>query len=241
MSLPYMPFFVDDYEANTAHLTLQEDGVYNRLLRLCWRTPGCSIPHDDEWIRRMMRVDQTDYASAVLPIIREFFKVDKGRLYSPRLMSEYLIAKNKHEKRVKAGKKGGRPSKPLKNNETDENNALAKGKQTESNHNHNHNHKDKKVIDKSITQKNRGCRLPDDWFPKPEDEFLKPFNLTAISFKTTSNLFEITGWPSLARMASNRIGRPHGETGYETPGRIIQSLTANQQGQKSSKHFTKQQ
>jgi len=179
MSLPYMPFFVDDYEANTAHLTLQEDGVYNRLLRLCWRTPGCSIPHDDEWIRRMMRVDQTDYASAVLPIIREFFKVDKGRLYSPRLMSEYLIAKNKHEKRVKAGKKGGRPSKPLKNNETDENKALAKGKQTESNHNHNHNHKDKKVIDKSITQKNRGCRLPDDWFPKPEDEFLKPFNLTA--------------------------------------------------------------
>ena len=129
MSLPYMPFFVDDYEGNTAHLTLEEDGIYNRLLRLCWRTPGCSIPHEDAWIIRMMRVDDSTYISKVLPVIREFFKVEKGRLYNPRLMREFLIAKEKHEKRVKAGQKGGRPAKSLKTNKTDQSNAKAMRKQ----------------------------------------------------------------------------------------------------------------
>lgn len=167
-----MPFFVDDYEANTAHLTLEEDGVYNRLLRLCWRTPGCSIPHDDAWIRRMMRVDEATYSTVVIPIVNEFFKVDKARLFSPRLMREYLVAKEKHEKRVKAGKKGGRPAKSLKNNKTDKSNAKAMPKQNESNHNHNHNHSKKVIVEETITQKNRGSRLSDNWYPDQEDESL---------------------------------------------------------------------
>ena len=43
---PYIPLYVDDYDAATAHLTPAEDGVYMRLMRLCWRTPGCSLPND---------------------------------------------------------------------------------------------------------------------------------------------------------------------------------------------------
>ena len=33
MALPYFPYYVDDYEADTAHLTIAEDGAYIRLLR----------------------------------------------------------------------------------------------------------------------------------------------------------------------------------------------------------------
>lgn len=50
MSLPYFPMFPTDFEAKTSHLTLAEDGAYNRLLRLMWMTPGCSLPDDDAWI-----------------------------------------------------------------------------------------------------------------------------------------------------------------------------------------------
>lgn len=35
MGLPYFPLYVDDYEADTPHLTLEEDGAFSRLLRLC--------------------------------------------------------------------------------------------------------------------------------------------------------------------------------------------------------------
>ncbi|MCP4410168.1 MAG: YdaU family protein [Gammaproteobacteria bacterium] len=178
MSLPYMPFFVGDYEGKTAHLTLEEDGAYNRLLRLCWRTPGCSIPDEDAWIQRKMRVDEDTMNNVVRPIISEFLKTGKGRLFSERQMEEFIKAKNKHKKRVAAGKKGGRPSKPLKNKETGETNASDLLKPSLSNHNHNHNHSKKVIVEETITQKKRGSRLSDDWFPKPEDEFLKPYNLT---------------------------------------------------------------
>ena len=32
--LPYFPLYPTDFEADTSHLTLEEDGAYNRLLRL---------------------------------------------------------------------------------------------------------------------------------------------------------------------------------------------------------------
>lgn len=118
MSIPYIPLFVADYESDTAHLSIEEDGAYNRLLRLCWRSPGCSIPDDDAWIMRRMRVDAETYARVVRPIIEEFFVVEKARLFSHRLKQEFERANKTHEKRSAAGKKGGRPRKPLKKRET---------------------------------------------------------------------------------------------------------------------------
>ena len=67
MSLPYFPMYPSDFEAKTSHLTLEEDGAYNRLLRLCWMTPGASIPDDDAWIMRRMRVDQATFDRVVRP------------------------------------------------------------------------------------------------------------------------------------------------------------------------------
>jgi uncharacterized protein YdaU (DUF1376 family) len=138
MSIPYMPLYVQDYEADTAHLSPEEDGIYMRLLRLCWRTPGCSIPADEAWIARMLRVSPEYAAERVVPIIAEFFKQEKGRLFSPRLQREYERVRETSMKRSVAGKKGGRPAKPLKNNETIKSPAKANEKQNESIQNHNH-------------------------------------------------------------------------------------------------------
>lgn len=131
MSIPYFPLYVVDYEADTTHLSMEEDGCYMRLLRLCWRTPGCSIPNDPAWIMRRLRVDADTYDRVVSVVISEFFKVEKGRVFSPRLSQEHETITATYEKRKAAGKKGGRPAKSLKSNETDERRAKAGPKQPE--------------------------------------------------------------------------------------------------------------
>lgn len=131
MSLPYYPFYPADFEADTSHLTLEEDGAYNRLLRLMWMTPGCSLPDDPQWLARRLRVDDATFERVVAPLLREFFKRRRGRIFSPRLTAEFAKTSATHFARVNAGKKGGRPSKSLKSNETDERRAKAGPKQPE--------------------------------------------------------------------------------------------------------------
>ena len=139
MSIPYMPLYVADYEADTAHLSIEEDGVYMRLLRLCWRTPGCSVPDDDEWIKRRLRVSESEWQRVVVPVIAEFFRREKGRVFSSRLTREHKRINQTHQKRREAGRKGGRPAKCPKTNEKTESRAKANEKPGQSNQNHNQN------------------------------------------------------------------------------------------------------
>jgi uncharacterized protein YdaU (DUF1376 family) len=131
MSLPYFPLYPTDFEAKTSHLTMLEDGAYNRLLRLCWMTPGCSLPDDEAWIMRRVRAFTDAEREAVVTILAEFFEVEDGRLFSPRLRKEALLANERHSRRVDAGKKGGRPSASLKTNDKGQSNAQAMPKQPE--------------------------------------------------------------------------------------------------------------
>lgn len=173
MSLPYFPMYPTDFEAKTSHLTLEEDGAYNRLLRLMWMTPGCSLPDDDAWIMRRMRCDFDTFERVVKPLICEFMKCEKGRVFSPRLMQEHMLSSEKHKKRVDAGKKGGRPAKSLKSNETGLSNAKAMPKQPEP----------EPDIDTNVSMRGRAREkptpLPDDWRPRPEEIALcKELNFT---------------------------------------------------------------
>jgi uncharacterized protein YdaU (DUF1376 family) len=111
MSIPYMPLYIADYEADTAHLNPEEDGIYTRLLRLCWRTPGCSVPDDPEWLSRMLRVSPEYLAEKVQPIVSEFFKREKARLFSKRQQEIFDRINATSRARSDAGKKGGRPLK----------------------------------------------------------------------------------------------------------------------------------
>lgn len=131
VSLAYFPFYPSRFEAKTAHLSLEEDGAYNRLLRLCWMSPGCSVPDDAGWLMRRLRVDAETYERVVAVVIAEFFKRRRGRLYNPRLSEIFDETSDAHNRRVNAGKKGGRPAKALKSNETTQSNAKAMPKQPE--------------------------------------------------------------------------------------------------------------
>ena len=111
--LPVLPLWVNKYEGGTAHLSLEEDGAYMRLLRLAWKTPGCRIPDDKAWIRRMMRVDAETMTRTVIPILQEFFVLQHSYWISPRLVSEFKRANDKRNERAAAGSKGGK-AKALK-------------------------------------------------------------------------------------------------------------------------------
>jgi uncharacterized protein YdaU (DUF1376 family) len=156
-----MPFYVADYEADTSHLTMEEDGAYNRLLRLCWRTPGCSIPDDDAWIARMLRADEDTMARVVRPILAEFFKRRRGRLFSPRQLREFERAKSTSLKRSLAGSKGGRPRKALKENEIDESRAEANEKHPEPEP----EPRELREETPCIPLRKRGSQLPPNWVP----------------------------------------------------------------------------
>lgn len=130
MSLPYFPMYPADFEADTSHLTLAEDGAYNRLLRLMWMAPGNSLPDDDAWITRRMRCHSDEDRRVVMAIISEFFVRSNGRVSNARLTKEFEKISSSHEKRVIAGSKGGK-AKSLKSLDAAPSNAKAMLKQPE--------------------------------------------------------------------------------------------------------------
>lgn len=130
MSLPYFPMYPTDFEADTSHLSMAEDGAYNRLLRICWMTPGCTMPTDEAWIMRRVRAQSDEDREAVKIVLSEFFTVVKGRYSNARLAKEFASAIEAHEKRKKAGSRGGL-AKALKTNKSTSSNAKAMLKQPE--------------------------------------------------------------------------------------------------------------
>lgn len=122
--LPSMPLFVDAFDSDTGHLSLEEDGAYNRLLRLCWKTADCSVPDDPSWIARKLRLTPVDFERVVVPIIAEFFTRESGRIFQKRQRKEFAYVREKRTRLQEAGQKGGK-AKSLKLNETASSDALA--------------------------------------------------------------------------------------------------------------------
>jgi len=159
-----MPFYVSDYEADTTHLTIEEDGAYNRLLRLCWRTPGCSIPNDEAWIMKRVRVDVETFETVVKPVIDEFFRTEKGRVFQVRQMREYKKTQAKARTARENGKKGGRPAKHMKDKENSKPSGLF-SLNPEKGYPEPEPKEEKEIVPISKKKQKRGCRIPDDFEP----------------------------------------------------------------------------
>jgi len=116
--LPFMPLYVPDYEGATNFLSIAEDGMYMRSLRLMWSVPGCSLPDDKEWIKKRLRITEEEYQDIFLFIKEEFFFVKSGRIMQKRLQHEYCKAGGIIKARSVAGKLGVK-AKALKRKEKD--------------------------------------------------------------------------------------------------------------------------
>lgn len=119
---PWFPFYVTDYEGDTAHLTPEEDLVYMRLLRLCWKQPCCSLPNDTEWLMRHLRIAGEVYEQALRIVLDEFFILNrKKRLENNRLKALQGSAKKVSEKNAEKGRKSASLRKARKNKEIEVN------------------------------------------------------------------------------------------------------------------------
>lgn len=122
--LPFFQFYVGDYDRKTAHLTAVEDGMYFRLLRLCWTAPSCKIPSDEAWIMRKARARTEEEQAAVRAVISEFFTRGRGKIWNDRLLQEFVDALRTHGERSEAGKRGA-AAKSLKTRQTEVSRAKA--------------------------------------------------------------------------------------------------------------------
>lgn len=179
MSIPYMPLYVTDYEGDTAHLTIEEDGAYMRLLRLCWRTPGCSVPDDPKWIMRKMRVSADDYYRVVEPMIDEFFTKGMGRVFHARLQREKDAIEATHKARSAAGKLGnkkrwedGEKNKPLKTKENGNRPATFLQSQPKP-------EPEPLKRDTKVSPKSGPTAMPEGWFPDQAkaESLIEKYNL----------------------------------------------------------------
>jgi uncharacterized protein YdaU (DUF1376 family) len=99
---PSLPLFTDAYLADTEHLDDAQHGIYLRLLMLMWRTPGCRIPNDDDWIARRMRKPVESVRRNVRPILEEFCCSTGNWLIQKRLRKEFFYLMQQRQQRTVA-------------------------------------------------------------------------------------------------------------------------------------------
>lgn len=96
MTTPYMPLFVADYLADTAHLSAAEHGAYLMLIMNYWQR-GKALPDDDRKLARIARMTDAEWAE-VKPSIIDFFLVVGGEWRHSRIDKEIAIAVEKSAK-----------------------------------------------------------------------------------------------------------------------------------------------
>lgn len=109
MSTPWMPLYVADYLADTSHLTTLQHGAYILLIMHYWRRGG--LPDDDDQLARIVRMTPQEWKSNALALQKLFESNWKHK----RIDHELATAEEKHQRRVYAGKQGGRPKQCLSN------------------------------------------------------------------------------------------------------------------------------
>lgn len=97
---PWMPFYVGDYLAKTAHLTAEQHGAYMLLLMHYW-THG-ELPEDQKQLMAIARLPADSWAGNC-HVLAKFFD-NKWR--NNRMEKELAKLKKLSEKRAYAGLKG---------------------------------------------------------------------------------------------------------------------------------------
>lgn len=105
--LPWFPLFPQDYDADTADLTLEEDGLYSRMLRKAWYTSpdGCSLPADVSELSRTLSLPQRTL-NRLSTVIDRYWVVDGDRIVSTRLREEAEKSGNKSKSQSDRAKRG---------------------------------------------------------------------------------------------------------------------------------------
>lgn len=101
----WYPFYWSDYSGKTMHLTQGQHGAFMLLMRWIYTTEK-PIPHKQRFsiARAVLEHEQSN----VDEVLSEFFTKDGEFWHNDRCIEVIASANAKHEKRVNAGKKGGK-------------------------------------------------------------------------------------------------------------------------------------
>ena len=111
-AIPYMPLYIADYLADTAHLTTEESGAYMLLIMTYWQR-GKPLPADPVRLANIARLPNERWTD-VQRTLSEFFILEDGMWTHKRIEAELSKFRDKSAKAKAAGKASGerRKSKP---------------------------------------------------------------------------------------------------------------------------------
>ena len=95
-SRPFYHWYPGDYLADTMGLTEEEDLIYRRMLDAMWIS--CGLPVDKKQIAKRIRISSRKFCRNFDKTLAKLFIEIDGKLWSPRLYSEYQQALEKSAK-----------------------------------------------------------------------------------------------------------------------------------------------
>lgn len=102
MNRPWMPWYIADYLADTAHLRAAQSGAYLHLIMHYWQRGG--LPGENVQLAAIARMSDAEWKKA-RPIIEPFFQMPGWK--HKRVEEELAKSQAKYDARAAAGKKGG--------------------------------------------------------------------------------------------------------------------------------------
>ena len=102
----WFAFDIGAYEDSTAHLSMLQDGAYNRLIRHYYKTSR-PIPLDEQQIVRISGAHSAEEIAAVSCVLNEFFDKKSDGWHNKRADEELLKAQKISKLRKELGRRGG--------------------------------------------------------------------------------------------------------------------------------------
>lgn len=152
---PWMPLYVGDYIADTAHLTTEEHGAYLLLMMHYWSNR--KLPTDETKLARICKLPPRRWAKSRETLLAFF----DANLRHKRIEFEITQA----ERISAAGRVGGLASAAVRRERSLKNRSNDSAKSFEALQSQSHT---QRKID-SLEARKRACRLDDNWWPSSED------------------------------------------------------------------------
>ena len=103
--IPMQQWYPDTHIADTANLTLEEQGAYRLLMDHMW-IKGGSIRNDDKEVARMLRISVKRWQKIKLKLA-DYLIIELGIISQKRLQRDYKRACEISKKNAENGKVGG--------------------------------------------------------------------------------------------------------------------------------------
>jgi uncharacterized protein YdaU (DUF1376 family) len=179
-SAPYMPLYVADFLADTAHLSRLESGVYMHLIMIYWQR-GKPLPSDDAKLCRIAGVEMDEWVE-IRNTIAEFF-IDDGETWTHRRIETELA---RAVQKIERARDAGRASAERRSN----------GRSTDAERTSNY----KIRLDKEEDYTPSECRPPVDAAPPRAEE---PDD-TVAAFEAYNEAAGSAGWPKAQTLNPKR-------------------------------------